>query len=258
MIDIHTHILAGLDDGPKDWAESIDLARLAVENGITKAVATPHYQFRSRLNGMAEVQERIQVFQALLVENDINLTLFPGNEVFVNSCFSDVLRSGKFITLNDTGRYVLLEIPGEYIPVDMDEIIFGFKVKGVAPVLAHPERNQQVSKNPNLLIKFIECGALIQVNACSLVGKHGSQTARTAEIILINNMAHFIASDMHCPKTRVPLLARAWKKAKALVGDETAERLVSLNPQKAVSGLEVRIDSPERYRSFFGFFRSRS
>lgn len=258
MIDIHTHILAGLDDGPKQWADAITLAKQASASGITRVVATPHYQFDNRLTGAEQVQAKVKILQALLQAHDIDLAVYPGHEVYVSTSRSEALQAARFATLNETGRYVLLEMPTEHVPPDLDEIIFAFTVKGITPIIAHPERNRQVRDNPNLAIKFIESGALTQVNACSLMGKYGSRTKRTAEIMILNNMAHFLASDMHCPRTRPPILATAWRKAVTLVGAEKADSLVSINPRKVLNGFGISVESPERYRSFFGFLRSRA
>lgn len=252
MIDIHAHILAGIDDGPRTWEDALKLAKLASQSGINTVVATPHYQFDNALNTLEKVRTQVQHFRELLAEQGIPLKVVPGSEIMLRPGFFDYLKSQQFATINDTGRYVLLQLPVECLPINTEEVILELRAREHFPVIAHPERNWHVIREPNALLKLIEAGALIQVNASSLTGRSGYRAMRTAEILLLHNMVHFLASDMHCFETRAPDMARARRKAEKLIGTQPVKRLVLGNPQKVLNGEEIVIEQPLRYRRFVG------
>lgn len=252
MIDIHAHILAGIDDGPRSWEDSVKLAEIAVQSGVTSVVATPHYQYGDKLNNHEKVQGKVTYFQNLLKERDIPLQVLPGGEVLVNAYHRETFKSKDFPTLNKTGKYILIEFPMDVIPANFDETIFSFRVMGITPIIAHPERNREIIQEPNALLKIIESGTLTQVNACSLVGKQGWRVMRTAEILVLQNMAHFLASDMHSLLSRSPELAKARRKAELLIGSQAAQRLVHDNPRKVLSGQILTMEKPHKYNRIFG------
>jgi len=252
MIDIHTHILANIDDGPWNLNDSVKLAQLAVHSGITTVIATPHYQYGGIINDREKVLNKVSHFQGLLDERGIPLEVLPGGEIMINSYHYDLLKKKDLPTLNDSGKYILIELPMDLVPANLDEAIFNLRVRGLTPIIAHPERNREVIKDPNLVLKLIELGALIQANACSMVGKNGFRVMRTAEILLFQNMVHFLASDTHSLATRVPMLNAASSKVEKLLGSRVAQRLVEDNPRYVLEGKTFGIEEPERYSKMFG------
>lgn len=253
MIDIHAHILAGIDDGPKTWEDSLKLAELAVQSGIKTMVATPHYQYGDDLNNQEKVIAAVKYFQGLLDERGIPLQVLPGGEVMISAYYGSFTKCKDFPTLNGTGKYVLIELPVDLIPGNINEVIFNFRVKGITPIIAHPERNLQVIKNPNIMLKLIEYGALSQVNACSLVGKQGRRVMRTAEVLLVHKMAHFLASDSHGIRTRIPWLGQAKNKLEKFLGAQIAKRIIYEHPKAVLNGENFRVEEPEKYNKRFDF-----
>ena len=252
MIDIHAHILAGIDDGPRSWGDALKLAKLAVQSGINTVVATPHYQFRNTLNTRERVGVQVEQFRKMLAEQGIPLKVASGSEIMLGPGVFEHLKSQQFATINNTGKYVLLQLPVEYLPVNVEEVILELRGREQVPVIAHPEWNWQVIREPNSIIKLIDAGALIQINASSLTGRSGYRAMRTAEILLLHNMAHLLASDMHCFETRAPDMARARRKAEKLIGIHSVKRLVEANPQKILNGEEIVVEQPLKYRRFVG------
>lgn len=231
MIDFHTHILFDIDDGPSTIEGSVEMARVAVADGTTTIVATPHapgpgYRCRSSLvlSRLADLQER-------LVEEDVPLELVPGNELFYDADLVVRLKDGVFLSCGNS-RTVLVECPiyGD-LPPSFSQLVFDLQVVGYRVVLAHPERINDVRKDPNTLIPLIERGVLMQLTSQALTGEQGRETRKLAETMITHRLAHLIASDAHGASYRPPKLAEARRIAADLVGEEAATALVLDTPR---------------------------
>lgn len=256
MIDIHSHILPGLDDGPKELNEALDMARGAVADGITTMLATPHqiegvYHFPR-----AHILEKVQEFRAQLKAKGIPLQILPGCEAFLEPNLIEYLKEGYITTLNDTGKYLLVEFPIYALPIYSTEIILQICLLGITPIIAHPERNSAICQKPQILYEFISQGALIQVNGSSLIGYFGSTAAVMAEVFLKLNWVHFLASDAHSSGTRAAVLAQAAAKAEQLIGPK-AQPLVFDNPLKVIKGEKIFSGPPLEYRKLTNNFWNR-
>ncbi|NPV51928.1 MAG: hypothetical protein HPY71_00180 [Firmicutes bacterium] len=254
MIDIHAHILPGLDDGPKEWDESLAMARQAAADGITTIVATPHVIAGRYENSCEVVAERVQEFQERLSRSRLEIRVLPGGEVFFEDGLVGAIKSGRVPSVCNAGKYALIEFPLGGIPAAAERMVFELAVNGVTPVIAHPERNEDVIRDPNNLYRLVERGALAQVNAGSLIGEFGRRVLETAQVLVTHRMVQIIASDAHSSRHRPFRLAAALNEARRLVGREQAEAMVEDIPAKVIAGEDVPLQSPKPYSRRKGFF----
>ena len=205
MIDIHSHILPDLDDGARDLAESVEMARIAVEDGIEQMVATPHM-----FNGLShnprpdEVLDRVEALQKEIGDA---LKLLPGNEVHIAHDIVEKAAAQEVTPINQK-NYMLIEFPSMNVPVGAEGLFYKLLINGIVPILVHPERNAQVQNRPSIVAGFVERGVRIQVTAMSITGEFGSAARRCVETLLNHNCVHFIATDTHRPDRRPPVSVR--------------------------------------------------
>ena len=238
MIDIHSHILPGIDDGPSTLDESLRMARIAVEDGIEIMIATPHSLNGSYVNWRPQILSACAEFNEALKKHHISLTVLPGSEVHLSPEIMDALEKNQLMTLNDTGRYLSLELPDQFIPQSVIEFIKQLKKRKITPIISHPERNKAIQHNVDLLYDFILSGALSQISAGSLTGSFGSHALHSCQSIIERKMIHFMASDAHSPKARPPKLQTAFKRLCSIAGKSQAERIIFKAPQAVLEGKE--------------------
>ena len=241
MIDIHTHILPMIDDGPTLVQESLEMCRIAVNDGIKKIIATPHVQ-----NGLYDldankVLEKIHMLNQLLKQEGLDLVIFPGAEVHINDRLLDaeILRESSILTINGGKKYILLEFPFQWVPPKTEQIIFKLKSMGFTPILPHLERNYRIQRNPNMVVHFVEMGAILQVTAQSITGDFDAAPMKCALWMLKNNLVHVIASDAHSPVARPPILSKAVKVVSDMLGEEAAKKMVLEHPRMILEGLPL-------------------
>jgi len=242
-IDLHTHILPAIDDGAADWAEAIAMARCALADGIVHLVATPHNlrwppgtDQRALTAQVAELTER-------LVTEGLPLRIALGAEMALIPALPHQIDAGEAIPLN-CSRYLLLELPYTGLPPQLEEIISQVQVRGLVPILAHPERNIDLQRHPERLRRLVEGGLLSQVTAASLEGRFGRPAQHTAERLLAENLVHVLASDAHDPRARAPRLSKARALAAEIIGPEQAEALVSTIPAAILADQPVAVEPP--------------
>lgn len=253
FVDIHCHLVPGIDDGSKSWDESLKMAQMAVADGIQTTVVTPHQLGTFSHNTGDQIRSRTAELQSFLEEYDVPLTVLPGGDVRIEPDMVKKLRSGEVLTLADRGKHVLLELPHElYFP--LEGILEKLHAAGMVGILSHPERNQGLLKQPELIPPLVERGCLMQITAGSLLGAFGSGCQEICQWMLRRDLAHFIASDAHGPKSRRPLIGHAYDAAVELVGREIATEICCTNPAKVAEGQRVKIRPPkeEKRRSIFG------
>ncbi|SHK76024.1 tyrosine-protein phosphatase [Desulforamulus aeronauticus] len=240
MIDIHCHILDSLDDGPQDMEVSLQMARNAVQDGITKVIATPHCIPEIYFNEKQAVIEKVEVLQERLDDVGIPLRVLPGMEVHLSLDVPQRLISGSALTLGDKGVYVLLELPMNSVPNYAGQVLFEIMLQGIKPVIAHPERNKEIIESPKKLQLLIEKGCLVQVTSGSLTGFFGSSIQQLTEEFIRLGWVDFIASDAHDLRKRPIMLEKARLAAAGLIGEEGAWGLVSGNPERVINGEVIR------------------
>ncbi len=260
MIDLHNHIIPGLDDGSKTLEMSLAMLRCAAEQGITDVVNTVHFQ-TSRLDGITFeynfVKTKVEELQSELDSSGIPIKLHFSAEVFYLPNLME-LKDNPLLTFGH-GKYMLVEFPFEQVPNGCHEVFFQLKMAGVTPILAHPERIKPIQKDLSIVRKFIRGGCVIQVDAGSVTGSLGSASEIAALEIIKQGACHLIGSDVHDDRRRNFLLADALKIATKILGDR-AIKLVTENPRNILEGklIETHIDSPaEKNDTFFVKLRRR-
>ena len=236
MIDIHAHILPGMDDGPSTLEESLQMARMAVEDGIRIMVATPHCLNGLYTNWRLDILRACAELNSALKKHRICLTILPGSEVHLSPEIMDELEKGRLMTLNDNGRSFFLELPDQFLPNRVMEFIYRLGQRNIFPVITHPERNLAIQHDEALLKDFIAAGALSQITAASLIGGFGRRARRHCQRIIELKMAHLMASDAHSPRERPPNLSTAFGKLSSLVGEARAKKMISEAPQAVLNG----------------------
>lgn len=237
MIDIHTHILPGVDDGAANLTEALAMARIAAADGITHLYATPHVQSHPSLSRQGVI-EQVACLQAELAAANIPLKLINGHEVRLHDRMLDDWDQEMAGPLGHS-RYVLAEPLFHHYDRHTDEMYFELCDRGYIPIMAHPERITPIQEKLALVEPFLARGGLIQITATSLTGRNDWRARRTAEEMLCNGMVHIIASDAHKPYHRPPTLAAARDAAATLVGPEQASLLVVTVPMAIVNNEPV-------------------
>lgn len=241
MIDLHAHILPGLDDGPPTWEESLEMARMAVDDGIRVMVATPHL-FKGRvvdsrqLNHKDAILEKTDEFRERLTAAEISLEILPGCDLPLSVEALKLLDDGQALTINDGKRYLLLEIPDTSIPPAMEEICFRLQSKGITPIITHPERHLIIQEMPDKLRRLLDLGCLAQLTAGSLTGIFGRQVNKVARKLVKKGYIQLLATDAHDCRRRPPLLRQAVNELAGLVGADHARAMVTTIPEKIIRG----------------------
>jgi len=241
VIDLHSHILPGLDDGPSTWEDSLEMARMAVEDGIHTMVATPHlfprrYFNQGEVNHKGVVLEKIREFKERLEAAGLDLEILPGCDFPLSYDGLQLLEDNQILTINDGRRYLLLEFPDSFLPPATEETCFRLISKRIVPIITHPERHLVFQEMPQKLRRLIDLGCLVQVTGSSLTGGFGRRVARIARDLLRKGYCHVLASDAHDPRRRPPLLSQAVELASSQVGRGPALDMVTLLPEKIVKG----------------------
>jgi protein-tyrosine phosphatase len=240
FVDIHCHLLPGIDDGAKSWDESLEMARMAVVEGTETIVVTPHQLGAFRHNAGAAVRVRTAELQRVLAEHDIPLRVLPGADVRIEPDMMALLRSGDVLTLADRGKHVLLELPHElYFP--LEPVLDKLRNAGMVGILSHPERNQGLLKRPSLLEPLVQYGCLMQITAGSLLGTFGADSRELSEHMLEERLVHFVATDAHGSRARRPLMLRAFTRVVELADETTAVELCCRNPAAVAEGRDVEV-----------------
>ncbi|HDN79824.1 MAG: phosphotransferase [Chloroflexi bacterium] len=247
FVDIHVHILPGLDDGAASWNEAIQMARQAWREGIRKLVATPHnYGFRAKLTKEL-VLSLVEELRKRLEEEGLQIELYPGVEVMLMPDIFHFLEAGTAFTLNSS-RYILVELPLFSYPVYTEEVLFRLQVKGYKPILAHPERNTVFQERPELLYSLVKRGILVQLTSGSITGELGGIPYHVSHLFLRHRWAHIIASDAHSPMWRPPFIKDAVEEAAKIVGEEKAKAMVTSVPEAILNDEEIEVEEPLEYK----------
>jgi protein-tyrosine phosphatase len=240
MIDIHTHILPGVDDGARDLAESLAMARLAVADGLTHLFATPHHRDYTSLSRL-EVAQRVANLQAELDKADIPLTLLTGYEVRLYDDMFDDWDNNLAGPLGSS-LYVLAEPLFGHYDRHTDAMLFELFERGYVPIMAHPERIRPIQENLALIEPFLKRGGLTQITASTLASNGDWRAKKTAETMLRNGMVHIIASDAHHSYYRPPVLTAARDAAALIVGPEQTDAMVNARPMGIVNNKPILIE----------------
>ncbi|MFZ7131655.1 MAG: tyrosine-protein phosphatase [Eubacteriales bacterium] len=260
MIDFHSHILYGIDDGSKSIEESIKMIERAEQIGFKQILATPHYISNSKFNsGYFDNLKLLERLKYRTMLNGIDANLLLGNEVFFETDLIEKLENNLAATLNET-KYILLETPRTKVIFEhLLSFIFELQVKGFVIVLAHPERYDFVIDDPAKLIILIERDVFVQLNLLSLIGIYGKEIKETSKVLLDHNMVHFIGSDAHNLKY-YNNAEDALRVLHDTVGDLYFSHITQSNPQMALDGELFYPDEPVPFtkKKLFGFLKKKA
>jgi protein-tyrosine phosphatase len=255
--DIHCHLLPGLDDGPSDWDESLDMARMAADDGIAAVVATPHQLGASAGVSAEAVRAATVRMQELLDERAIPLRVLCGAEARIEPDLVAKIRGGRVLTLADRGRHVLLELPHD-ICFPLDRLLAELRVAGLVGILSHPERNRGILSRPDAARELVNRGMLMQITAGSLTGDFGPPAQGLAQWLVKQRLVHFVASDAHDTKVRMPLLRCARQRIAKLAGEEMAYIVCCENPTRVAEGQHIsQIDGRAKPAAAGGWLRGK-
>ncbi|KQL42441.1 tyrosine protein phosphatase [Bacillus sp. FJAT-25509] len=235
MIDLHCHILPGLDDGPITMEDSINMARAAVDNGIHTIVASPHHQNGRYNTDRKKILEKVEELNYVLKQKAIPLTILPGQEVRLYGELIQDFELNRIVSINDGRRYLLCELPSSHIPHFTKKLFYEMQANRIIPILVHPERNKVLINEPDILFEFVQKGILTQLTASSITGTFGKRIQKFAFKCIDANWVHTIASDAHNTKNRNFELLDAYGIIREKYGIET-EFLMRENAQSIVNG----------------------
>lgn len=236
FIDIHCHVLPGLDEGSSGVVETEKMLRIAASDGIRGIVATPHIIDGLYNNTKKTIQEAIA---GLKGTND-SCQIYTGAEVRIGRNMLPRIMDGELPLLNDK-RYFLLELPASgSLPVDgVENIVRSLTSNGITPIIAHPERTMAIVNDLSIMERLIKCGALFQVTAMSITGRFDSAIRRHSFTMIKKGYIHAVASDAHDTEYRPPVLSDAYEEVLKNFGEDEARKLFIYNPFKIISGEDI-------------------
>ncbi|WEV45273.1 tyrosine protein phosphatase [Streptococcaceae bacterium ESL0687] len=254
MIDLHCHILPGVDDGAQTIEDSMDMANKAVSQGITHILCTPHHNNGKYDNPASKVIPRVEALQDELDKRDIPLTVLEGQEVRITGSLIDDIDRGEILFTDLDNKYILIEFPTIDVPSYSEQIFVELISRGHTPVIVHPERNAVFREEPNKLIDFLDMGVLAQLTAPSYVGVFGKSIQKTAKLMVKHNMVQMVASDAHNLKHRNFYLKEAYKAIGKDFGKEKVEYMEQVARDLLNGDPVIRPEYSEIRKKKFGLF----
>ncbi|MFG6496233.1 tyrosine protein phosphatase [Fictibacillus sp. UD] len=255
MIDIHSHVLPGIDDGAETIEQAVAMAKVAVEEGITHLYATPHHRNGRYENERSAILEHVAHLNTELQQRKIPLQILPGQEIRIYKELIEDLDRDVFTPLHHELKYLLIELPSNHVPAYAAEIFFELSLRNYTPIIVHPERNSEIIENPDILYEFIITGALTQITASSIAGKFGKKIMNFSNDLINANMAHFIASDAHNTDSRGFHLVKAYERVQKQFGIDMRYYLQE-NAELVSQGKSIFTPQPSyiRKKKFLGIF----
>ena len=253
LVDIHCHILPGIDDGAQTIEDSLKMARVAVSEGITHILCTPHHNNGTYSNKKEDIIRKVAELQEVLDKERIPLTLFEGQEVRLSADVMKRIAQNEILFTDLDDSYILIEFPTLEVPAYAHRALFELCANGYVPIIVHPERNSQIIKNPNLMIPFIEMGCLAQVTCGSYMGQFGKEIQKVAKGMIEANLVHMIASDAHNTKGRTFFTQASYEKIIKEFGEEKVLAFQQA-AKDIVNGEKVQKIPPSEYKKKFSLF----
>lgn len=247
MIDFHSHILPGVDDGSKSVEETFELLKEAKEAGFDAVISTSHYMEEYYEVNVAEREVWIKAISENLYKKNIDLKLYLGNEIYITQNIINLLETGKATSINNT-NYVLFEFPLNSKPMNMYDIIYDMLEYKLIPVLAHPERYSFIQKEPELVYDLIQKGVLMQSNYGSIIGLYGEKAQLIARRLLENDMVHFLGSDVHKKNSIYPRISEALSELRIIIGEDKLEEITTINPSLVLENKKIDINEPKEFK----------
>ena len=231
QIDIHSHIIPGVDDGSPDLETSLGLLRMAVESGTTDIIATPHVIDVSTTLTWDAIRRYVEALQKEADDRGIPINIHPGAETELNWDLLELIRQDRSAFCLAGSRYLLMEMPSLMLPPHLEEMIYELQLLDIVPVLAHPERQMQLMEQPEKLLELLKRGCVAQCNGGSLTGIFGPKAHEKVHMLLDNHMVAFMGSDAHNLKHRNTDLGGAKEKLIQHWGETTLQEIVETRPR---------------------------
>lgn len=253
MIDIHNHILPGIDDGAQTLEDFLNMINIAKEDGITQIIATPHFyrgRYENNYDDIVKLLKRVDMEKKKL---GTDVEIIPGQEVFLDNYTLEAFKEGAIKGINDT-RYMLIELPMNRMDKNIFNLLYELRILGIVPIIAHPERYMYIIEKPTMINEFIQENCLFQINSGSITGIFGKEIKKVAEILIKNGIANFIASDSHSTNRRRPNM----KKPLELVSSMNRDIIMQIldNPEKLLNNQEIKqsANKLKEKKKIFAFF----
>ncbi|MBM7690771.1 protein-tyrosine phosphatase [Peribacillus deserti] len=256
MIDLHSHILPGIDDGADSLEESVELARLAVKEGIQTLYATPHHKNGSYENSRISILQSVDTLNQVLRDEQIPLRIMPGQEIRIHGEMAEEVEKAELLPIGiKEGQYLLVELPSGHVPAYTKKVLFDIQLQGITPIIVHPERNAEIIERPHVLFNLVDKGALTQVTASSLAGYFGKKIKRFSQELIAANLTHFIASDAHNIKNRSFNMVHAYDEIEKEFGIDMIY-FFKENAESVLLGESVYKEMPQQIKTkkFLGIF----
>jgi protein-tyrosine phosphatase len=253
LVDMHCHLLAGLDDGPKTPQDALAMCRMAYDEGVRMASALAHQNERWPAVTPERIRAAVRELAAALRDAATPLSVIPCAEVMAHPEMVAAWRAGRLLSVADRGKYLLVEMP-HGVFVDLRPAIKSLHQAGICLILAHPERQAELLYNLDLIEELVGLGCLVQVSTGSVTEPCNRRAANSLKVWFRRGIAHLIGSDGHSPTSRPPRLAAAYDQIVRWAGQKVADRVCSTNGMAILSGLPLRV-APPRPQRRIGFFR---
>ena len=239
MIDIHCHILPGIDDGPDSFDESIMMVKQAVNQGISKIIATPHFPFDKFIFSKEDVFEKVNILQEKIDAIGLKCKIYPGMELYLSSEIIEKIVAGEVIPLGKDSNYLLVEFPLRGFSKNLINLLHETWIRGYIPIVAHPERYEFILNDPLMINEILEYQTLLQINAGSILGKNGQRSQKLAIELIKQGLVSFIASDGHSTNWRKIQLSDALATLMKNVNPDLLRNLVVVNGTKLLNNKEI-------------------
>lgn len=243
MIDFHSHIIYGVDDGSISIENSLEILKKAQNAGFNKIILTPHYMKDYYEFAKEDIKERLEQLNKICMQNNIDIQLYQANEIYICNDMLELINNKSACSINNS-KYVLFELPMNQEPLNLLEVIYTLKQNGYIPVIAHPERYIYIQKDPNKLIELIENGVLFQTNYGSIIGQYGKEVKRTADLLIKNNFIHFLGTDVHRSGQIYEDMPIVIKELNKLISNEEIQNLTHDNIEMVLKNEKLEIQQP--------------
>lgn len=248
LIDLHCHMLPGVDDGAKNLEFALRMAQDAVSEGIGNIVLTPHHMDGDYTNHRVDVINRVSNFQQSIRNAGIPLTVYPGQEVHLTGDLLKAIDDDDVLYLDEGGKYLLLELPHSGVPEYTEDMLFELRTRGIIPVIAHPERNHGFQKHPDMIYEFVQMGCLTQLTSSSYLGIFGKNVEKLTEQIIDAGLGFVFSSDAHNFKGRRFVMQEAFEK---LIRNKGKDFALSFNEnaKSIINGDDINRGTAQRISS---------
>lgn len=250
MIDMHTHVLFGVDDGAGTIDDSLALIREEIEKGVNQIIMTPHYRKRHSDSGIDKIAENFKALKDCVKAENLKVKLFLGCEVYLDSDYYDTIWKEPIITLAGSD-YILIEFSMTDTPANIPEICYEANLKGYMPIIAHVERYDVLYDNKQLIKDILNEGAYFQVNASTVINKEGRGSHKFVNYLLKNELVSFVASDVHNKDSRAFYLGEAYSTVNKICSHNYAEKIFRENQENII--MNKYFESPKLYINKKGF-----